>query len=465
MEYDYGCRSIAAGDLNNDGVVDLVVGNSRKPLIICFLGIGDGNFHSGLIHEVEGKDYIVAVKTFDFNDDGRLDVVFISFNSNSLEILFGRGDGSFDGKFSKNLGVDRPSCLHATDLNSDGSTDLIVGSWGGERIRIFFTSKSGAFLKDTSVYLGLDALAMAIESADLNGDSYKDLIVLDYGRNSLVFFYSNGEEFVRRRILSTGRNSAPTLLLVDYFNADRFFDVLVGNSNDRNLILFIGKNESDFHAPIEFSLNQEVPISFGLSDFNRNRRRDLIVAFEEKLEVEIFLDFQNDSFAERTSVFVGNLLPTSLIIEDFDRDQLVDVAIADEGANSINLLFSSEIDFQNEQILLAEQKFDSFITARLNDDDLLDLIGIDRVKKLVHFHLAGPNRTFRYENSLETGRNPMKIATFDRNNDQIIDFAITNFEDHTVDVFIRHEQFPIGKVTLFFFNSNFRVSFMKLTTH
>src|SRR5205823_7196612 len=86
-------ESLAAGDFNGDGKLDLVFANAGSNDVSVLLGNGDGTFRPGLTFPAGNRLEFVVVG--DFNGDGKLDVAVASYNTNTVEVLMGNGDGTF----------------------------------------------------------------------------------------------------------------------------------------------------------------------------------------------------------------------------------------------------------------------------------------------------------------------------------------------------------------------------------
>src|SRR3989442_14154262 len=69
--------------------------------------------------------YPQSLATGDFNRDGRIDLAIANNGSNSISILSGKGDGTFQTAVSLSLGF-APSSVAAGDFNRDGNSDLAV---------------------------------------------------------------------------------------------------------------------------------------------------------------------------------------------------------------------------------------------------------------------------------------------------------------------------------------------------
>ena len=84
--------AIAAGDFDGDGIVDLAVVNSNHTVSV-FAGLGDGSFRDRIDHAigVDGHSILVA----DINGDGKADIAVGDAGTKTVNVLLGRGDGSF----------------------------------------------------------------------------------------------------------------------------------------------------------------------------------------------------------------------------------------------------------------------------------------------------------------------------------------------------------------------------------
>src|SRR5262249_53691823 len=107
-------RSVAVGDFNGDGILDLAVANTYSDSVSVLIGIGDGTFQPAQTVEVRRGPQSITVG--DFNGDGVPD---LAVSSGSL--LLGNGDGTFRrGPDFEAIGV----YLRAGDFNGDNIDDL-----------------------------------------------------------------------------------------------------------------------------------------------------------------------------------------------------------------------------------------------------------------------------------------------------------------------------------------------------
>src|SRR5262249_59883305 len=92
---------------------------------------GDGTFQAGGNFAVGASPSSVAVG--DFNGDGILDLAVTNAGSNDVSVLLGNGDGTFQAARSFAAGM-TPFKVVVGDFNGDGILDLAVVSHSGTRV-------------------------------------------------------------------------------------------------------------------------------------------------------------------------------------------------------------------------------------------------------------------------------------------------------------------------------------------
>src|SRR5580658_362862 len=107
-----------------------------------------------------------SVATGDFNGDGKLDIAVANSSGNNISVLFGDGKGTFNPpvNYSDSRG---PGFILASDLKGDGKLDLVVANYESG-VSVFLNNGTGTFLKAADYATGYAAAALAI--GDVNGD-------------------------------------------------------------------------------------------------------------------------------------------------------------------------------------------------------------------------------------------------------------------------------------------------------
>jgi len=124
----YGSTGLTTADVNGDGKLDLLVGESYTSaygLLGVMLGNGDGSFQSERDYKVQDPWSIVVA---DFNGDNKLDVATSNYNdlgleSGTISVVLGDGAGHF-GPYTNYPTGTAPQSLITGDFNRDGSLDL-----------------------------------------------------------------------------------------------------------------------------------------------------------------------------------------------------------------------------------------------------------------------------------------------------------------------------------------------------
>ncbi|RNJ42300.1 hypothetical protein DNR46_28165, partial [Mesorhizobium japonicum] len=187
--------NLVATDVNNDGKLDLVVASYNPSLatdsVGVLLGNGNGTFQPLISSAIPGtsdsEHFGLAVG--DINGDGLADVVMSSLSNNSLEIMLGDGQGHFQIKQIipyNTTGGSYASGVALGDFNHDGKLDLAVADYSGG-IKLYQNDGTGNFTFAQTIVPVSGPAAPAnnwpgLLAADVNKDGAVDLI--ETGANS-----------------------------------------------------------------------------------------------------------------------------------------------------------------------------------------------------------------------------------------------------------------------------------------
>ena len=165
------------GDFNSDGILDLAYSVSPLAggeLIVC-LGAGNGTFGNCLVSEMMGIGSPYSLAVGDFNGDGILDILGANPPSGPA-ILLGNGDGTFTySTFPLVTSGGLPATV--ADLNGDGFLDIAFSNSTSGKLEVLLGNGDGTFTAKTGQpdFTG----AFSINAADFNGDGKLDLITSD----------------------------------------------------------------------------------------------------------------------------------------------------------------------------------------------------------------------------------------------------------------------------------------------
>jgi hypothetical protein len=193
--------SVATGDFNGDGHMDFVVANGLTNDLWIYLGKGDGTFQLPRVIPLSKGLSPVAVATTSLRGNGILDLIVAEFDSSSIGVLLGNGDGTFGYEQIYTL-PEPPSSLVVDDFNHDGKPDVAAvmttavtpSSTAVPYIALLLgdgTGKLGAPIITSNS--GFSSSAWNIASADVNKDGLPDLLITGPGSENSQVFLNNGD--------------------------------------------------------------------------------------------------------------------------------------------------------------------------------------------------------------------------------------------------------------------------------
>jgi len=173
-------QEIIAADFNNDGRLDLVVANPTANSVNVLLGNGNGTFQSPLPSAAGTNPRSIAVG--DFNADGKLDLAAVSGDSYGVDVMRGNGNGTFAAPDHVAVGWGHTHSVATGDFNNDGKMDLVVSSnlrpdygYPQGRMDVLLAIGDGSFAAPRTFWSGDRALGSLVV-ADLNGDGNRDIV-------------------------------------------------------------------------------------------------------------------------------------------------------------------------------------------------------------------------------------------------------------------------------------------------
>lgn len=136
-----GEYALGSADMNNDGILDLVVGSRISQQIIVNRGNGNGTFTPLAAHSAGGAVWMLVCG--DVNGDGNMDAATANSSSNNGAILLGNGAGGLG--LPQTIAADPfPLGTDVGDLDGDGDLDWVLSSFSGDW-RLYTNNGSGAF--------------------------------------------------------------------------------------------------------------------------------------------------------------------------------------------------------------------------------------------------------------------------------------------------------------------------------
>jgi hypothetical protein len=383
-------RRASAGDFNNDGKTDLVVGiidDERTADGLLFLNDGAGNF--GQPQRILRADSISphnpqSVTPTDLDGDGNLDLVFL-YNAEAPAIYKGNGAGGFtpqpeigDGFFWNSSAIG--------DFNGDGRPDLLAVEPEGsqDNLRVYLNDGTGRFGEPVITPSGEAVFNVQGAIADdFDGDGKTDVVIRAIDRSS------NRDTGIRLFIATTdGRFiepvgyhpsvMAPAIATSD-FNHDGLPDIL--SINNRGSLTIVMNRGGGFNAPrgIAYSgpgLQYNVG-DLKSADLNGDGALDLAVSSTGLSDVAIMLGAGHNKFSDPILISSGIIdgLPLTIEIQDFNNDGNLDLAALYAITRKVVVLLGNgQGGFTPSATINIGVNVNTIISADFNNDGKLDLV-------------------------------------------------------------------------------------------
>jgi hypothetical protein len=192
---DWSPQSVAVGDFNGDGKLDLTTANSGDVSVL--LGNGAGGFAAPANFYVDaGNPASVAVG--DFNADGKLDLgvtsnftywsPYGSVPQGWANVLLGTGSGTFASSTSTWLGYVFPTSTFISDFSGDGKADFETSAYG--LVQVLPGTGTGTLGAPIETW---GSFGQMVAADDVNADGRLDLIAANgYGGVGVSVLLGNG---------------------------------------------------------------------------------------------------------------------------------------------------------------------------------------------------------------------------------------------------------------------------------
>lgn len=317
------------------------------------------------------------VITFDFNNDGYLDIVSADGGAGSdVSVILSDGVGGYAPAYQLNPQASNPQGLRIADVVGDSNPDLIVGLYWAWGINIFPGNGDGTF--DANIYLNLSSIT-SVDVGDINNDGHLDIIATsDLATDKVYVLLNNNRSFdVAQKIEYSVSDNPKTGILGDW-NQDGKLDIAVVSESANKLGIMAGVGDGTFGAVTEL-VTGAFPRGVASVDFDQDGDLDLVVSAYNADTVTQFTNNGAGVFTAGLSLAcVGK--PHGITVSDINGDGLKDLVVASNvnvgvGLNTVGVFlgngttgFSSRMEYATGPTPMRTT------VADLNKDGLMDIL-------------------------------------------------------------------------------------------
>jgi hypothetical protein len=340
-------RYVTSGDLDGDGLPDLVVTNQNGNTFSVLLQdpAHPGQFLPAVSYATPAGPSGAAIA--DVNSDGKADIVVANLFAGSVSVFLQdpANPGSFLAPTNYSVTAN-PAYVVVADFDHDGNPDLAVAGDGTNDVFIVLQDPAhpGQFLTGTSYPIGVPTQFLA--AGDFNGDGWLDLAGAGPGAGAtslgvILADPKNPGAFLAPTLYGCG--TTPMSIVAADLDGDGKLDLVTSSRDSNSVTAWFGKGDGSFVSRADFPTGPNA-WDVQVADLNGDGRPDLIVA--EWGGGSVFALLQDPAnprtFLPGPRYVVGGN-PSWLSVSDLDGDGKLDLTIANWGSNDIQTLRSRPV--------------------------------------------------------------------------------------------------------------------------
>lgn len=453
----YVPRDTWVGDLNRDGIVDVVTVSASATLfqlvptlrterargaLHVLLGAGDGTFTP--LAPIDLDTLPSAVDGGDIDGDGLVDLVIAELADSFVTVLYGAGDGHFPQRMDLPVFFG-PRDIVVVDLDGNGRNDIVTANQLSSSVTALLAEADGRWVERELVLEGgLDQ----IWSGDIDGDGVPDLATASGEGLRTTVILSRGQGVLAA---SAQLTNAPGLANGDHaelwgedIDGDGVTDLAVALRSDVSVGLYYGSQgffQTTATAPTSFAnpLHRE-PFGIDGADFDRDGLLDVAVSNRGESSVAILRGLPDGSLAPPRVIPVAST-PSLIHAFDVNHDGFTDLVMTATNTNSITVLLGA-----GDGTFPTELSVPSSVDDTTNPFDLwvgdLDGDGVDNTGWVIVGHLDGDLvSTFRWQDgglvhvaNLTSGDTPIAVLATDLTGDNVPDLIVTQALSDAVNI-------------------------------
>ena len=184
--------SVALGDVNGDGRLDIVITNRGTSSAGVSLGQAGGTFAAFATYALGAGSTPDDVALGDVNGDGRLDIVAVNTATRGVEILLGQAS-SFGPVVTYSTGSSSPQGVTLGDVTGDGRLDIVTAN-SSRTVGVLPGRAGGSFGPIVTYPIGTNATPADVALGDFNGDGRLDIAtaLFTFTANNVGVFFNTG---------------------------------------------------------------------------------------------------------------------------------------------------------------------------------------------------------------------------------------------------------------------------------
>lgn len=338
--------SVATGDFNRDGKLDIAAAAWYTGQVAVLLGNGNGNgtFRTSVYYTIDDNiESVEWISVADFRGTGNADLAVADRLGLNVSVLLGNGDGTFQPPVQYSTSPNSPTYVAVGDFNGDRIPDLIVAA--EPTVSVMLGNGDGTFQLPINTSIFSPAGYQPLALGDFNRDGKLDVAVVKADDPELGILLGNGDGTFHEGANYAVGEFANSITVGD-FNGDQKLDLAVTNGTGNQIYVLLGNGDGTFQSKTPFLANG--PAAITTADVNGDGQLDLLFIAEALHShtpttlLTVVLGNGNGTF-QKPANYSSFVTGGELALGDFNGDHKPDVAIADEDGEAVDVLLNTGV--------------------------------------------------------------------------------------------------------------------------
>ncbi|MFK5883839.1 MAG: FG-GAP-like repeat-containing protein, partial [Candidatus Izemoplasma sp.] len=392
--------SVKAIDIDNDGDLDIIAaGHTFVDEDVFQLYYNDGGSLGSGTRLDSSPTWVSQFVIDDFDTDGDQDIVYVTFDTNSVvyiendlnedyTMIFHENGGDVISKYEivndnlflydSQIDTDSISDTHLYDFNNDGFIDIINSSTSTDSITALASDGAGGYVKST---------LLAVDNpsdfwiGDLNADGNYDIITINGTTDNFVWFMGDGLGGFTEKVIQTNVTKISDII-VDDIDDDGDLDIIVSLPDADDILMYLNNNDDTFTTSVTLDLFAPSLNHIESIDIDNDGDLDILAPSNGQNTVFYYLNNGNGTFNSRVSIGINMQYAEHVEIGDFNSDGWMDIAVLGSTNGDLYIVLNNhDLTFTLSQTVNNSMAGNALTVYDFDHDGDLDVVSINGSNK------------------------------------------------------------------------------------